>query len=58
MNTLPEAQHDGPAFGHRLLADELQRTAVTAGEQRVWTPNPRPGWRVLLGGSGAFRVAG
>jgi transposase InsO family protein len=35
-NALIDAHADDPAFGYRLLADELERAGIRAGERRVW----------------------
>ena len=35
-NALLDAHGDDPEFGYRLLADELERAGLTAGERRVW----------------------
>ena len=36
INALIDAHADDPAFGYRLLADELERAGIPAGERRVW----------------------
>ena len=36
INALIDAHADDPAFGYRLLADELERAGIPTGERRVW----------------------
>ena len=36
IDALIDAHRDDPAFGYRLLADELERAGIAVGERRVW----------------------
>ena len=36
IDALIDAHRDDPAFGYRLLADELERAGIAVSERRVW----------------------